>query len=77
MLVRMFVTFENLASSQESEVAQALHVRAGEASEILVAAKQLAQKRGEIKDAKKLAMDAQLGGTAAAQETYASRSKAS
>lgn len=61
ILIKTFMTLENLAAAQESEIAQALHVRADAASEILIAAKNLAEQRKEIKDIKKLRLEAQLG----------------
>jgi excinuclease ABC subunit C len=40
-LIKTFTTLENLAGSEESQIAQALHVRAPEASEILLSAQHL------------------------------------
>jgi excinuclease ABC subunit C len=45
ILTKTFTTLENLADSEESQVAQALHVRAQEASEILLAARRLNKER--------------------------------
>ncbi|MBR0032981.1 MAG: excinuclease ABC subunit UvrC [Treponema sp.] len=73
ILIKTFMTLENLAAAPESDVAQALHVRAGVASEILLAAKNLAEKRREITDAKKMLAEAQLGGKSQSEENYASR----
>ena len=74
ILMKTFMTLENLAAAQESEVAQALHVRAGEASDILVAAKNLAQKRAEAKESKNLVFESELGEKSSeATESYASR----
>lgn len=61
ILIKTFSTLENLANAQEAEIAQALHVRSGEASEILLAAKAASQKRGETKNQKKLFFQSQLG----------------
>ena len=61
ILIKTFSTLENLANAQEAEIAQALHVRSGEASEILLAAKAAAQKRSETKNQKQLFFQSQLG----------------
>ena len=76
ILLKTFVTLENLAAAQESEIAQALHVRAGEASEILLAAKNLSERRNEIKATKQLLIDAALSDSsenANSESSYASR----
>lgn len=76
ILIKTFSTLENLAAAQESEVAQALHVRAGEASDILVAAKALVEKRTESKDQKEMFFQSQLGQNQTARtgdSIYASR----
>ncbi len=61
ILIKTFTTLENLASSQESQIAQALHIRADEASEILIAAKALSEQRKENKNIKKMILDKELG----------------
>ena len=61
ILIKTFTTLENLAASQEAQIAQALHVRAPEASEILLAARAELEKRNETKNAKKTMFQAQLG----------------
>lgn len=49
MLIKTFTTLENLASAEESKIAQTLHVRAGEASEILLSARHLNEDRMQKK----------------------------
>ncbi len=61
ILLKTFTTLENLANAEESEIAQALHVRAGEASEILFAAKTMWQKQKDSIEWKKEQIDAELG----------------
>ncbi len=61
LLIKKFSTLENLADAQEAEIAQALHIRAGEASEILIAARAAAKKRDETKNQKRLFFQSQLG----------------
>ena len=61
ILIKEFVTLENLASSEEAKIAQVLHIRAPEASEILLAARAELEKRNETKNAKKTMFQAQLG----------------
>ncbi len=61
ILIKTFTTLENLAQAEESQIAQALHIRAGEASEILLAARTELEKRNETKNAKKTLFQAQLG----------------
>ncbi len=63
LLLKEFTTIENLANAQESKVAQILHVRAQEAGEILLVAKELAAKRAEEKQNKKLILHSRLKGT--------------
>ena len=72
ILLKEFTTLENLASSQEAKIAQALHIRANEAGEILLAARELLAKRNESKDAKKLLFNSQLGSESHTNESYAS-----
>ena len=74
ILIKTFSTIENLAAAQESEVAQALHVRAGVASEILLAAKSLAERRKKVREEKRLFASVRAEGSGpAAEESYASR----
>ncbi|MCR4822994.1 MAG: excinuclease ABC subunit UvrC [Treponema sp.] len=70
ILIKTFTTLENLASAQEAQIAQALHVRADIASEILLAARAELEKRNETKNPKKVLFDAQLG-SRENQESYA------
>ncbi len=49
-LTKTFTTLENMCKADESAVAQALHVRANEATEIILAAKQLLEKRNARKE---------------------------
>ena len=48
-LTKTFTTLENMCTADESTVAQALHVRADEATEIILAAKRLLEKRNARK----------------------------
>ncbi len=68
ILIKTFTTLENLAASQEAQIAQALHVRAPEASEILLAARAELEKRNETKNAKKTMFQAQLGSSSSESE---------
>ncbi len=61
ILLQTFTTLENLANAEESQIAQAIHVRAGEASEILYAAKTMWQKQKDSIERKKEQIDAELG----------------
>jgi excinuclease ABC subunit C len=61
ILLKTFTTLENLANAEESQIAQALHVRALEASEILFAAKTMWQKQKDSIERKKEQIDAELG----------------
>lgn len=79
ILIKTFTTLENLAAAEESAVAQALHVRAGEASEILLAARNMAAQRKESKEFKKIQLNSQLKGNSfgssenSSGESYSSR----
>ncbi len=77
LLLKEFTTIENLANAQESKIAQILHVRAQEAGEILLVAKELAAKRAEEKQNKKLILHSRLSDTDftgnATKSTYANR----
>src|SRR5574344_1470163 len=60
ILLKTFTTLESLATAEEAQVAQALHVRAGEASEILVAAKAALAKREAAAETKRALFTAAL-----------------
>ena len=49
-LTKHFTTLENMCSAEESAVAELLHVRADEATDILIHAKHLLEKRNERKE---------------------------
>ena len=49
-LTKKFTTLENMCAADESTVAQTLHVRADEATEIILAAKHLLEKRNARKE---------------------------
>ena len=49
-LTKHFTTLENMCSAEESAVAELLHVRSDEATDILIHAKQLLEKRNERKE---------------------------
>lgn len=72
ILIKTFTTLENLAASEEAQIAQALHVRADEASEILVAARNLAEQRAENKKSKKLILASALS-SKTEEDSYASQ----
>lgn len=72
ILIKTFTTLENLAASEEAQIAQVLHVRADEASEILVAARNLAEQRAESKKSKKLILSSALS-SETEEDSYASR----
>lgn len=57
LLLKTFTTIENLAKTEESQIAQLLHIRADEAGEILLSAKNLAQQRKEAKKSKKMVLN--------------------
>lgn len=56
LLQKEYTTLENMAAQEESAIAQLLHVRAAEASEILLQARTLLEKRNEKKDFQKLSL---------------------
>ena len=58
LLQRQFMTLEALAAAEESAVAQCLHVRAGEAGDILLAARDLLERRDEKKALQRLSLGA-------------------
>lgn len=71
LLQKQFTTLENLVAAEESAVAQCLHVRANEASDILLKAKFLFEKQNEKKDMQKRSLG--VAGTTkekAAEATY-------
>lgn len=73
ILIKTFTTLENLAAAEEAQIAQALHIRSPEASEILLAARAELEKRNETKNAKKTMFAAQLGTSSDERdESYAS-----
>ncbi|MBP5283069.1 MAG: excinuclease ABC subunit UvrC, partial [Treponema sp.] len=73
LLIQAFTTLENLAASEEAKIAQVLHVRAFEAGEILLAARDALEKRNASKDMKKQLISYQLGEEQKNDESYASR----
>ena len=73
ILIKTFVTLEDLAAAQEAQIAQALNVKAGIATEILLAARAALEKRNETKNPKKAMFAAQVGSPAGNEESsYAS-----
>lgn len=50
LLTKTFITIENLSNAQESDVAQCLNVKSAEATQIIIAAKKLAQEQKEKKE---------------------------
>ena len=73
LLAKSFTTLEDLAASEESRIAQTLHVRAGEASEILIAARKLAEKQKRSK--KRIEQSLKESGTTAEKAAEAARAK--
>jgi len=55
-LQKAFTTLEDLAAAEESAIAQAIHVRAQDAAEILLAAKNLLEQRNEKKSLQRLSL---------------------
>ena len=72
ILIKTFTTLENLAAAEEAKIAQALNVRSGIATEILLAARAENEKRNETKESKKALFAAQIGGLSHESEDYAS-----
>ncbi|MBQ8681037.1 MAG: excinuclease ABC subunit UvrC [Treponema sp.] len=73
ILIKTFVTLEDLAAAQEAQIAQALNVRSDIATEILLAARAALEKRNETKNAKKAMFAAQVGSPSGEKESsYAS-----
>lgn len=60
ILLQAFTTLENLANAQESQIAQVLHIRANEASEILLKAKELWQKQSKSIEEKQKQINSEL-----------------
>ena len=56
LLLKKFTTLEQLAAAPEADIAQTLHVRAGFATDILMAAKVLLQKQNEAKAKTRLSL---------------------
>ena len=72
ILIKTFVTLEDLAAAQEAQIAQALNVKADIATEILLAARTENEKRRQAKESKKALFAAQIGGLSHDSEDYAS-----
>ena len=72
ILIKTFVTLEDLAAAQEAQIAQALNVKADIATEILLAARAENEKRRQAKESKKALFAAQIGGLSHDSEDYAS-----
>ena len=73
LLMKAFSTLENLAESEEAQIAQVLHVRANIASEILISAKREAEKHSRRK--KRVAMSLDESGTTAEKAAEAAIAK--
>ncbi len=73
LLMKSFSTLEDLAKAEEAQIAQVLHVRADVASEILLSAKQEAQKQARRK--KRIAKSLDESGTTAEKAAEAARAK--
>ncbi len=58
LLTKKFTTLENMCNAEESAIAEALHVRADEATEIILAAKNLLHRRNERKEEQKKSLQA-------------------
>lgn len=58
LLQKKFITLENLAKAEQSAVAQCLHIKALDAANILLAAKELLKQREEKKDMQKRSLGA-------------------
>ncbi len=57
LLMQKYGTLQALASASESDIAQTLHVRANEATDILIAARELLTKQNEIKQQQMQSLD--------------------
>ncbi len=73
LLRKAFTTLEDLAAAQEAQIAQAIHVRASDASEILLAAKKLAEKQRRSK--KRISASLTQSGTTAEKAAEAARAQ--
>ncbi len=71
ILIQTFTTLENLCKSQEAQIAQALHINADLAGQILVTAREELKKRNETKLAKKELFDAQTKQDSSEDSLYA------
>lgn len=58
ILTKKFTTLENMCNAQESEIAEALHVRADEATEIIIGAKAILERRNERKEQQRMSLQA-------------------
>lgn len=58
LLTKTYTTLENMCMAEESAIAELLHVRADEATEILMIAKSLLEKRKERKEVQKQSLQA-------------------
>ena len=58
ILTKKFTTLENMCNAQESEIAEALHVCADEATEIIIAAKALLERRNQRKEQQRMSLQA-------------------
>ena len=58
ILTKKFTTLENMCNAQESEIAEALHVPADEATEIIIAAKALLERRNQRKEQQRMSLQA-------------------
>jgi len=76
LLIKTFITLENLAAAEEAQIAQCLHIKAAEASEILIAARNALEVRNETKLPKKEMLDYESGNEKQ-DDTYSSRLAAS
>lgn len=72
ILLQTFTTLKNLANSEESKIAQVLHIRGNEASEILLKAKELYQKQSESIQMKKEQINAELNLSNKQETNYSS-----
>ena len=57
LLQKEFTTLENLCNQEESKVAQLLHIKADEATDILLNAKNLLEKQNQQKEIQKLSLE--------------------
>ena len=76
ILVKTFITLENLAAAEEAKIAQTLHVRAAEAGEILLAARAMLAARKERTEPKQTLFAAQVAGGATPERSLYAESLA-